>query len=204
MVRQKKKKKKTTVGELTLLFKNIYLFIWLHQVFIASHGIFSCGSRTLYLWHVGLGVAAYGFSCSKVWGILVPWPGVEFMSSVLQSRFLTTRPPGKSQELSLLRRWNRHTWPYSFCQVQPKPLDFIDKTGIRRLKGGGKVEQLGTSGPKGTWCPRCGHHPAGRPKTPSGAWRGPQFFFFFFFTFYLPVLLRYGWCWHCVSLRCTA
>ena len=44
-----KKKKKTTVGELTLLFKNIYLFIWLHQVFIASHGIFSCGSRTLYL-----------------------------------------------------------------------------------------------------------------------------------------------------------
>ena len=43
----KKKKKKTTVGELTLLFKNIYLFIWLHQVFIASHGIFSCGSRTL-------------------------------------------------------------------------------------------------------------------------------------------------------------
>ena len=41
------KKKKTTVGELSLLFKNIYLFIWLHQVFVASCGIFSCGARTL-------------------------------------------------------------------------------------------------------------------------------------------------------------
>ena len=32
--------------------KNIYLFIWLHQVFVASSGFFHCGAQTLSLQHM--------------------------------------------------------------------------------------------------------------------------------------------------------
>ena len=37
------------------------------------------------------------FSCSVACGILVPQPGIEPVSLVLQGRFLTTGPPGKFQ-----------------------------------------------------------------------------------------------------------
>ena len=40
------------------------------------------------LWH--------RLSCPAACGILVPWPGIEPTSPALQSRFLTTGPPGKS------------------------------------------------------------------------------------------------------------
>ena len=36
-------------------------------------------------------------SCSKPCGILVPQPGIQSMSPALQTRFLTTGSPGKSQ-----------------------------------------------------------------------------------------------------------
>ena len=37
----------------------------------------------------------HGLSCSVAYGILVPGPGIEPVSPDLQSRFLTTGPPGK-------------------------------------------------------------------------------------------------------------
>ena len=55
---------------------------------IASCEILRCSKWTL--------VVARGLSCSKACGILVPQPGIEVMSPVLQGRFLTTEPPGKS------------------------------------------------------------------------------------------------------------
>ena len=49
------------------------------------------------LWHSGLSlVLAQGLSCLAVCGILVPWPGMEPTSPVLEGRFLTNGPPGKS------------------------------------------------------------------------------------------------------------
>ena len=59
-----------------------------HKIFIASCEILCCSKWTL--------VVACGLSCSKVCGILVPQPGTEVMSLILQGRFLTTQPPWKS------------------------------------------------------------------------------------------------------------
>ena len=44
-------------------------------------------------------VVAHGLSCPTACGILVPWPGITpvSMCPVLEGRFLTTGPPGKSQ-----------------------------------------------------------------------------------------------------------
>ena len=42
-------------------------------------------------------VAEFRVHCS-MWGVLVPRPGIEPMSPALEGRFLTTGPPGKSQE----------------------------------------------------------------------------------------------------------
>ena len=61
---------------------NIYLFIWLHRVFVAAVG-FSL-------------VVVCRLSCSAACGILVPRPGLEPVSPALESGFLTTGPPGKS------------------------------------------------------------------------------------------------------------
>ena len=70
------------------------LFIWLYQVIVVACEIFlrSCGSfccSSLIL------IMDYGLRCFVECGILVPRPGIEPVSPVLQSRFLTTGPPGK-------------------------------------------------------------------------------------------------------------
>ena len=39
-------------------------------------------------------------SCPMTCGILVPWLGIEPLSPALEGRFLTTGPPGKSQEVT--------------------------------------------------------------------------------------------------------
>ena len=59
-----------------------------HKIFIASCEILCCSKWTL--------VVASELSCSQVCGILVPQPGIEVMSLIVQGRFLTTEPPGKS------------------------------------------------------------------------------------------------------------
>ena len=56
-------------------------------------------SLGLTLQHTGSVVAVCGLSCSTAYGILVPWPGIEPSSPALQGGFLTTGPPGKSQEV---------------------------------------------------------------------------------------------------------
>ena len=67
------------------------------RIFLAPWGIFCCSTWALQLWHIGSVIAALRLSSSTAYGILVPWPGIKPMSPVLQGRFLTTRPPGKSQ-----------------------------------------------------------------------------------------------------------
>ena len=57
-----------------------YLFTWLCQVSVATHGIFSCGIQTL--------------SCG-MWD-LVPWPGIEPRHSAQGAWNLSHRTTGKS------------------------------------------------------------------------------------------------------------
>ena len=64
---------------------------------VAARGLCSCG-----MWapeRVGSVVAACGLRCPAACGILVPRPGIEPTSPVLEGGFLTTGPPGKSQHL---------------------------------------------------------------------------------------------------------
>ena len=59
------------------------------------HGLSSCDVWALV--RMSSVVATdHRLSCSKACGILVPPPGIKPMSPVLQGRFLTTGPPGKS------------------------------------------------------------------------------------------------------------
>ena len=91
--------------------KNIYLLTWLpgilvvaHRVFTVSCKSFHCNARALWLWRrdsrvCRLAVAARGLSCSASPtrdGTCTP---------ILQDRFLTTGPPGKSQGCFLSLRW---------------------------------------------------------------------------------------------------
>ena len=92
---------------LVFLFFNMYLFTWLHQVLVATCGIFfasrrtfPCAARTL-LCRPGSGVTARGRPCSSARRVLVPPPGIEPGSPTFQSGFLTTGPPGKSLCFSL-------------------------------------------------------------------------------------------------------
>ena len=57
---------------------------------------FCCVPRQL--WCVGSVVVAHGLSCATGCGILVPQPGIEPTSPALAGGFLTTGPPGKSQD----------------------------------------------------------------------------------------------------------
>jgi len=79
--------------------------IWIHVLFY-----FDCTGSLLQ--HLGITslVVAWGFSCPKVCGILVPWPGIEPVSLALEGRFLTTGPPGKSPSEFILMGsvWLRH------------------------------------------------------------------------------------------------
>ena len=81
------------------LFKK-YSFIYLAALGL-SYGIWEthCGSQAQQLWGVGSLVSVRGFSSPVACGILVPRPTIELTSPVLQGRFLTTRPPGKSPNL---------------------------------------------------------------------------------------------------------
>ena len=69
----------------TLFFFNLLIvyFIWLCQVL----------------------ATAWGLHCSTTCGILVPWPGIKPASPALEGGFLTTRPPGKSQDTFFLLPW---------------------------------------------------------------------------------------------------
>ena len=63
---------------------------------VACRLLSSCGPRALE--REGSVVVARGLSCPEACGILVPRPGIEPASPALEGRFLTTGPPGKSQE----------------------------------------------------------------------------------------------------------
>ena len=64
-------------------------------IFVAVHRILSsCGARAPE--HSDSVVVARGRSCPAACGILVPRPGIEPESPVLEGRFLTTGLPGKS------------------------------------------------------------------------------------------------------------
>ena len=70
-----------------------YLFMSLCRVSVEASEMFHCGTQAA--GHLGsAGPVAYG--------ILVPRPGIEPVSSALQGRFSTTGPPGKS--LSFLEK----------------------------------------------------------------------------------------------------
>ena len=62
-----------------------------------ARGIFCCGA-----WALPCGTqassldVARGLSCPAACGILLPWPGIEPTSPVLEGGFLTTGPSGKS------------------------------------------------------------------------------------------------------------
>ena len=82
----------------------MYLSVWLCWVLAVArgilttgssalaHGLSSCGVRAQELQLEGLEASLASLAC----GILVPTPGIEPASPELQSRFLTTGPPGES------------------------------------------------------------------------------------------------------------
>ena len=94
---------------LKLFYLFIYLFIYLfgcvgcslracvvtRGLFVVACGLSSCGARAPE--SLGSVVVALGLSCPAACGILVSRSGIEPVSPALESRFLTTGPPGKSQ-----------------------------------------------------------------------------------------------------------
>ena len=72
----------------------------------------SCGMLDLSLQSAGSPVAALGLSYSMACGISVPGPGTEPAPPALQGRFLTPRPPGRSQRY------------HSFMLICPHPILF--------------------------------------------------------------------------------
>ena len=79
-------------------------------IYLAALGL-SCGMQNLSLQHSesplclmhsrvqGLSSCGPRLSCPTACGIFVPWPEIEPASPTLQSRFLTSGPPGKSLDL---------------------------------------------------------------------------------------------------------
>ena len=92
--------------------KNICLFIWLRQVLVVACRIF---------------VVAWGLSCPKACGILVPGTGIEPVSPALEGEFLTTGPPGRSLQ---------------WCSFEGS---------LQGLAGGMKVESPSTNWVMVTW-----------------------------------------------------
>ena len=72
-------------------FKKIFYVFGCVEVLVVVRGILRCSP-----W-VSL-VVFRGLCCSKACGILVPRPGIQLVSPALEGRFLTTGPPGKSQD----------------------------------------------------------------------------------------------------------
>ena len=61
-----------------------------HRTVLTCHEAKALGPRVSFV--------VLRLSCTEAYGILVPGPGIEPMSSALAGRFLTTGPPGKSLE----------------------------------------------------------------------------------------------------------
>ena len=109
----------------SLSVRNMYLFIHLFlapRVFVVAHRLPSsramgsghtgsppampwapecmlsavCRLQALQLRRLGSAAVPPGFSCSKACSVLVLRPGIEPTSPALESRFLSTGPPGKS------------------------------------------------------------------------------------------------------------
>ena len=78
------------------LFFFLMSIFWCLFVYLNVSGL-SCGMWKLpcVMWKLSLQFINSGLRCFVACGILVPRPGIEPVSPVLQSRFLTTGPPGK-------------------------------------------------------------------------------------------------------------
>ena len=59
-----------------------------HGIFVASRGVFRCGTWTLWLWRAGSVVTACRLGYSVACGILVPRPGIKPVPPALQGGFL--------------------------------------------------------------------------------------------------------------------
>ena len=77
-----------------------YLFTWLCQVLVEAHRLSSCGTRALE--HAGSVVMGPGLVALLVCGMFVPGPGTQTLSPTLKGGFLTSGPPGESQNDGLL------------------------------------------------------------------------------------------------------
>ena len=81
-----------------------FFFFLVSICFLAALG-FSCGMWDLSLQGTGFFlVVAHRLVCCGTCGILVPWPGIKHVSPALESRFLTTGPPGKSLSQAFLMK----------------------------------------------------------------------------------------------------
>ena len=91
-------------------FKNyLFIYFWQHCLCCCVR-TFASSDEQLYLDAVrglliALGswvsvVVAHGLSCPKACGILTPRPGIEPEFPAFEGEFLTTGPPGKSQEVT--------------------------------------------------------------------------------------------------------
>ena len=63
---------------------------------VVVHRLSSWGAWAQQLGCTGSAVGVHGLSCFMACGVLVPWPGIEPTSLMLQGGFLTTGPLGKS------------------------------------------------------------------------------------------------------------
>ena len=90
-----------SVFEFSVLFSlfvySVSLLHFLKNIFIylTASGL-SCGMQDLSLRCADSLTVVRQLSCSTTCGILVPQPGIKPVSPALESRFLTTGPPGKS------------------------------------------------------------------------------------------------------------
>ena len=71
-----------------------WFVFWQCWVLVAAPASLCDVQGLLLLWSTGS--RACGLCCHKTFGILVPWPGIEPVSSALEGRFSTSGPLGKS------------------------------------------------------------------------------------------------------------
>ena len=84
--------------------KYSFIYFWLGWVPVEACRLFIAVGRVFSSY--GALAAEYGgpvlvtcrLSCPAAGGILVPWPGIQYVSPVLDGGFLTSRPP---------RKWSR-------------------------------------------------------------------------------------------------
>ena len=77
-------------------FLDIYSSIRLHCVLVAACRLFVVAPGPLLCQSMGTVVVVHRLSYRKTCEILVPQPGIKPMSPALQSKFLTSEPPGDS------------------------------------------------------------------------------------------------------------